>query len=136
MIRYTCSAEGITPGMLGGFFSGWPRPPAPETHLKILEGSDAVVLAVDDGTGKVVGFITAVTDGILTAYIPLLEVLPDYRRKGIGGELVRRMLDRLRNLYAVDLICDPEVQRFYERFGMNKATGMMLRRLQGLPGGK
>jgi hypothetical protein len=37
------------------------------------------------------------------------------------------MLERLRGLYMVDLLCDPEVQSFYARLGMQPATGMMLR---------
>lgn len=136
MIRYRCSAEGVTPRMLDGFFSGWPRPPSPETHLRILKQSDEVVLAMDEGAGRVVGFITAVTDRVLFAYIPLLEVLPDYQETGIGSELLRRMTARLGGLYRVDLLCDPELQPFYERFGMTKATGMMLRRLESQPGGQ
>lgn len=85
MIRYTDSLEGIAPAQLsGGFFEGWPNPPSPETHLKILKNSDYTMLAIDEETGQVVGFITAISDGTLSAYIPLLEVLPAYRRRGIG----------------------------------------------------
>jgi predicted N-acetyltransferase YhbS len=107
---------------------GWPNPPAPETHWRLLAGSDQVVLALDAGTGQVVGFITAVSDGVLAAYIPLLEVLPAYQRQGIGGELMRRMLAKLDQLYAVDLLCDTDLQPYYRRFGMQPATGMALRR--------
>ena len=86
-----------------------------------------MILAVDDATGNVVGFITAITDETLFAYIPLLEVLPEYRGRGIGSELVRRMLAKLEGMYAVDLLCDPDVQPFYERLGMMKACGMLRR---------
>lgn len=127
MITYTDSTEGITPAQLVGFFVGWPTPPSPETHLKLLLTSDHVVLALDDETGNIVGFITALSDGILAAYIPLLEVLPDYQGQGFGSELVRRMLEKLRGLYAIDLICDPELQPFYRRFGMKPNIGMILR---------
>lgn len=128
MIRYTESVEGIEPGHLtGGFFKGWGRKPSPERHLVILRGSSHVVLAIDDETGAVVGFITAISDGVLSAYIPLLEVLPANRQRGIGTELVRRMLERLKHLYMVDLLCDPDVQPFYERLGMSRATGMLRR---------
>ena len=127
MIRYTETIEGITPDMLEGFFEGWPNPPSPEMHLRLLRQSDAVVLAVDGASGEVVGFITAITDGVLAAYIPLLEVRPAYRGRGIGTALVRRMLDRLDDLYMVDLLCDPELQPFYAALGMRPATGMMLR---------
>jgi len=127
MISYSESIEDIGPAQLAGFFVGWPNPPSPTTHLRILAGSAAVVLARDDETGNVVGFITAISDGVSCAYIPHLEVLPAYQGSGIGSELVRRMLERLRHLYAIDLICDTDVQPFYERLGMQPFTGMILR---------
>ena len=71
--------------------------------------------------------VNAVSDGVLAAYIPLLEVLPGYQDHGIGSELVRRMLETLSGLYMVDLLCDAELQPFYTRFGMRPATGMFVR---------
>ena len=135
MIVYRDSVQGVVAAQLAGFFVGWPNPPRPETHLQILARSDHVVLAVDDVTGSVVGFANAITDGVLCAYIPLLEVLPAYQGQGIGTALVRKMLDRLGDLYAVDLMCDPGVQPFYERLGMRRATGMMVRRYGRQAGG-
>lgn len=130
MIWYSESADDLTAADLQGFFVGWPNPPAPKTHLRLLRGSSHIVLARDgemEQGGAVVGFITAVSDGVLSAYIPLLEVLPEYQDRGIGSELVRRMLDRLSDYYMVDLLCDTELQPYYERFAMRRATGMMLR---------
>lgn len=126
-IEYTESLAGITAGKLQGFFVGWPSPPTPETHLRLLHESDEVVLATDFETDSVVGFITAITDGILSAYLPLLEVLPEFKRQGIGSELVRRMLARLAGLYMIDLCCDPELEAFYERFGLKRTTAMAKR---------
>lgn len=127
MIRYVYSTEGIQKEHLQGFFVGWSAAPSPQTHLNVLNGSDEIVLAVEKATGRVAGFITALTDGVLAAYIPLLEVLPEFQGQGIGEELVRRMLERLNGLYAIDLLCDPDVQPFYRRFGMSPAQGMLLR---------
>lgn len=127
-IRYLDTIDGITAAQLaGGFFVDWPNPPNPETHLRLLARSDHIVLASDPETNLVVGFISAITDGVLSAYIPLLEVLPGYQQRGIGKELTRRMLDRLRDLYMVDLLCDPELQPYYASLGMRPATGMLLR---------
>lgn len=127
MATYTDSLEGITPDRLSGFFIGWPNPPNPETHLRILEQSDKVILAIDEETGNVVGFITAITDEILSAFIPLLEVLPDFKAQGIGQQLTRRMLDKLKGLYMIDLMCDQKLQTFYARFKMQRAIGMTIR---------
>jgi ribosomal protein S18 acetylase RimI-like enzyme len=128
MIKYMDSIEGCRPENLRGFFVGWRSPPSPEKHLKLLASSDEIVLAVDEETGKVVGFITAISDRVLSAYIPLIEVLPEYQKQGIGQELMRRMLKKLDRLYMVDLICDERVRSFYERFGMKSSCGMCIRR--------
>ncbi len=128
MITYCDSLLGITADHLrGGFFNGWPTPPTPETHLKLLEGSSHLVLARDGEAGQVVGYITAISDQVLSAYIPHLEVLPTYRGQGIGSQLVEHMLDQLRHLYMIDLICDPDVQPFYTRFGLRPYSGMIYR---------
>jgi GNAT superfamily N-acetyltransferase len=127
-IRYTDELTGVEAQHLHGFFVGWPQPMSPQNHLRLLAGSDYVVLAIDMDTDRVVGFITALTDGVLTGFIPLLEVLPAYQGQGIGRGLMNRMLDRLRELANIDLMCDPDVVSFYERFGMQSATGMVLRR--------
>lgn len=127
MITYTDSGDHVRPDQIVGFFVDWPDPPSSETHLRVLHGSTHIHLAVDSDTGKIVGFITAVSDGVLSAYIPLLEVLPDYQGRGIGSELVRRMLATLEHIYMVDLLCDPELQPFYARLGLVSATAMFRR---------
>lgn len=127
MIQYADSVQGITVQMLQGFFDGWKRPHSPEGHLTILKNSDHVVLALDSEVGKVVGFVTALTDGVQAAFIPLLEVLPAYRGKGIGSALMSEMLKKLRGIPAIDLTCDPSLQAFYARLGMVPSVGMVIR---------
>jgi ribosomal protein S18 acetylase RimI-like enzyme len=127
MIRYTNNLEEIGIETLAGFFVGWPSPPSPTTHMKILQGSYRVWLAVDIESNAVVGFVNAISDGVLSAYIPLIEVLPAYQNNGIGKELLSRMLESLKNLYMVDLLCDAEMQSYYGKLGMNNATGAFLR---------
>ncbi|MEC0126706.1 GNAT family N-acetyltransferase [Paenibacillus pabuli] len=129
------SLEGVGVDQLSGnFFEGWPNPPSNTTFLKLLEQSYAVELAVDEETGNVVGFIQAISDGVLSAFIPLLEVLPEYQGKGIGTDLIKRMFNRLGDLYMIDLLCDNELQGFYERQGMQKASGMVIRHYQNQSG--
>ncbi len=134
MISYTDSLANLTADHLrGGFFAGWPNPPTPETHWRVLLGSDHVWLARD--AEQVVGYITAISDGVLAAYIPHLEVLQAYQGQGIGSEMVRRMLATLQSIYMIDLICDPDVQPFYERLGLRRYSGMILRNYERQSGG-
>ncbi len=125
IIRYTNNPGSLVPHQLTGFFEGWPHPPSPARHLAILRASFAAWLAMDGD--QCVGFINALSDGLLTAYIPLLEVLPEYRRRGIGSELVRRMVDTFRHFYAIDVVCDESVAPFYETHGFSKCAGMIKR---------
>ena len=127
-VVYTTDVSAVSAAELEGFFVGWPSRPSPERHLEILRGSDYVVLAREGDRGRVVGFVTAISDGVLSAFIPLLEVLPEHQGRGIGSELVRRMLSRLEDFYMVDLMCDPELESFYARFELMLLSGMGVRR--------
>ncbi len=124
MIIYKSDTEGIKAEQLKGFFDGWPDPPSQETHLQILQNSAFIILAIDDKTNKVIGFVNAISDKILSAYIPLLEVLPKYQKHGIGKELMTRMLNKLSKLYMIDLCCDEPLQSFYQKFGLSRMPAM------------
>ncbi|OWA34949.1 GNAT family N-acetyltransferase [Saccharibacillus sp. O16] len=134
-IHYRHDIEGLQESDFApGFFEGWPNPPSYSTFLRMLNGSAHVVLAVDERSRQVVGFINALSDGVLSAYIPLLEVVPTYQGNGIGQELVRRMLEILQGHYMVDLLCDAELEGFYDKIGMRPAGGMMLRNYKNQSG--
>lgn len=127
MISIQDSCKNITSDMLKGFFAGWKEYPEPDKLLLILNNSEYKFMAIDDADHKVIGFINAISDGVLSAYIPLLEVLPEYQGRGIGSELVNNMLDKLKDHYMIDVVCDESVQKFYERFGLIKYSAMILR---------
>jgi GNAT superfamily N-acetyltransferase len=114
-----------------GFFEGWPRHPDETMHRKILADSYAVSVAV--GGNRVVGFANAISDGHLSAYIPLLEVLPDWRGKGLARALIGDLLEQLGGLYMIDLCCDAELEGLYQELGFTadgpngKIRGMVRR---------
>jgi ribosomal protein S18 acetylase RimI-like enzyme len=110
---------------LEGFFNGWWAKPNAETFLQTLRGSSHVVLALENQ--QVIGFISAISDGVMFAYISLLEVLPTHQNLGIASELMRQMLVHYKDLYAIDTSCDDELVPFYERFGMARANAMFVR---------
>ncbi len=125
-VEYRNTTDGLSPGQLKGFFDGWKTPPSPETHLKMLENSYAVWLAFEDN--RCIGFINALSDGVCHSYIPLLEVLTGYKGRGIGRELMKRMLDALSDMYAVDVVCDESVASFYESLNFGRCVGMIKRK--------
>jgi ribosomal protein S18 acetylase RimI-like enzyme len=134
-IVYTSSIENLQVDQLrGGFFDGWPNPPSPEVHLRMLQGSYRVWLALDAETNQVVGFVQAISDGVLTAFIPSLEVLNAYQQQGIGTVLMQKMMESLSHLYSIDLVCDDDVKPFYERLDMRAGTAMLMRNFENQSG--
>lgn len=131
-MEYKTDIENIDSLHLEGFFEGWSTHPDKEGLLDILKNSSRRIIAIEDS--RVVGFITAVTDGSFSAYIPLLEVLPEYRERGIGSDLVKKMLETLADFYMVDVVCDEALNGFYEKFGMKKANAMSIRNYQNRSG--
>jgi len=106
------------------FFVGWPTKPSLEKiqlHLAVAQS----IFAVEDG--MVVGLITALTDATMFAFIPLIEVFPDFQRKGIGTVLVKGMEAHLAEIYGIDLICDSDVVPFYHDLGFSLWTAMIKR---------
>lgn len=108
-----------------GFFEGWPNPPSKERHRELLKKSYLSLVALNGNT--IVGFLYVISDGVLSCYIPLLEVLPPYRNKGIGKALMGAALEELKDFYMVDLSCDDNLKPFYKSLGLKETTAMMHR---------
>lgn len=126
-IIYSQEVSSLTTNQLEGFFVGWKNKPSEATLKKILENSEEALVAIDTNTNQVVGFITAITDGVLSAYIPFLEVVPAYHKQGIGQELTKRMLEALKPYYMVDIVCDEHLVPFYEKAGLKRSVAMIRR---------
>lgn len=112
--------------LIGGFFVGWPNPPSSETLRNLLKRSLYRAIAVEDN--RLIGYATGLSDGVLFSTITSLEVLPEFQGVGLGKQLVEHLLSELPRVYAVDLICDPAVQPFYEKCGFTPYFGAVVRR--------
>lgn len=132
MLEYRTDVGAVTEDMIEGFFDGWPSPPSAATLVKVMDKSFRRVWAIDGS--KVVGSINAISDGVLNAFIPWLEVHPDHRGQGIGRELVTRLVAQLEGMYAIDLCCDPDLVPYYERIGFIGFAGAGLRNGDALEG--
>ncbi len=82
---------------LAGFCADWRVPPSAEAVRRVLAGSAVAVLAQDGTTGEVVGFVTALSDGVLNAHVTLIEVRPAWRGRGIGSLLRPRPCGTMRS---------------------------------------
>ena len=127
-IFYTDDIEDITPSYLEGFFEGWQNHPDKKKHYKILKNSYKIWLALHNC--RCVGFVNALSDGIFYAYIPLIEVLSDYREQGIGATLLNKMKSSLCHMYAIDIVCDDELVPYYKNHDFKHVNGMVIRNYQ------
>jgi GNAT superfamily N-acetyltransferase len=71
--------------------SYWGRGRSRELHERAIRGS-ARVVGLYMGSRQI-GFARAVSDGATVGYLADVYVLPDYRRRGLGLELVREIVD-------------------------------------------
>ncbi len=88
-----------------------------ETVRKIVSNSFCFVVARQ--AGKLVGMGRAISDGVSDSYIQDVVVYSDFRGKGIGAEIVRRLIAFLRehNIQWIGLISEPGHEDFYGRLG-------------------
>jgi GNAT superfamily N-acetyltransferase len=105
-----------------------PGPGFLATRVAELAGDDSVVLLAADQEGDrgvaVVRFRRAIWSEGLEAYLAELYVVPESRRRGLGGELMEAVLAaaRERGCDTVDLGTDEgdhDAHRLYERFGFS-----------------
>jgi GNAT superfamily N-acetyltransferase len=77
---------------------------------------------------RLVGSVRLLTDGYFFCTIPELMVDPEYRRKGIGRELLKRALDKAPG-GTIFLGAQPGNEAFFERAGFRRGpTGYVGRR--------
>lgn len=126
-IKYSIKKKDIIGLEMEGFFEGWPKKPSKKVLQKSIENAGYVVLAIDTEKNKLIGYITALTDDVLSAYIPFLEVEKNYQKQGIGRTLVKKMVEQLNHLYMIDLVCDKEKASFYSEAGFKSWHAMIKR---------
>ena len=69
---------------------------------------------------RLVGYVDTVSNGLTDAYIQDLMVNPAYQGKGIGTELMTRVITRLKEnkIFMISVIYgNAELAPFYQRFG-------------------
>ncbi len=99
--------------------NGWSSAEQPELLHKALLASHSLVTAWD--ANKLVGLANAISDGYLVVYYPHLLVLPDYQRRGIGTELMRRLMTNYDGFHQHMLVSDGGAVDFYRKCGFIRA---------------
>ncbi len=77
---------------------------------------------------KMIGYIDCVSNGVTDAYIQDLMVHPAYQGRGIGTELMNKMITHLKDkhIYMISVVYEENLKRFYAQFGFsNMLCGQM-----------
>ena len=89
----------------------------PEKLQEAYGNSDFVVTAWDGE--RLVGAGRAITDGCFNAYFPDIAVHPGYHGRGVGREIVSRLLKRCKAFYNVAAVAeDPIAESFFLKCGL------------------
>lgn len=97
----------------------WSSGHYPEKLVIAMKNFEKVYTAWDGE--KLVGFICAMDDGIMTAYVHYLLIRPEYQHMGIGKKLVEMMKEAYRDYLRVVIVAYNEELGFYESCGFEKA---------------
>jgi ribosomal protein S18 acetylase RimI-like enzyme len=93
----------------------WKEEYDPETLGALIQGSFLFAVAVDKKTAKAIGMGRVISDGVSDGYIQDLVVLPNYRKSGIGREMVSVLVNRCiqSGIRWIALIAEPSTEIFY-----------------------
>lgn len=97
----------------------WSSAQKQELLHKALLASHSLFTAWDGKT--LVGLGNAISDGYLVVYYPHLLVLPEYQGRGVGTELMRRLMARYAGFHQHMLVADGRALDFYRKFGFERA---------------
>jgi len=101
----------------------WEESCSPEQISKLMSNSFYFILAWEDN--KIVGLGRVISDSFSDAYIQDVFVDENYRKQGIAGKIVGRLIDYCRenNIHWIALIAAPGSVGVYENLGFEKMIG-------------
>jgi aralkylamine N-acetyltransferase len=103
----------------------WKEEYDPAALGSLIRGSFSFAVAVDTKTGRAIGMGRVLSDGVSDGYIQDLVVLPDYRDRGIGREIVSALVRRCTQsgITWIALIAEPDTETFYLPLGFVPMEG-------------
>src|ERR1700688_5017100 len=120
IIRYSESHDLPAESVLALYRANdWSSAQRPELLHKALLASHSLVTAWDGST--LVGLGNAISDGYMVVYYPHLLVLPDYQGRGIGRQLMQRLMARYEGFHQHMLVADGRALNFYRQCGFERA---------------
>ncbi|WP_145322917.1 GNAT family N-acetyltransferase [Paenibacillus xylanexedens] len=80
---------------------------------------------------RLVGMGRVISDGVITGIICGVGVLPDYQSRGIGKELLTRIIEHCeKNKVIPQLMCTEGLATYYEKLGFERFSIGMTKRIK------
>jgi GNAT superfamily N-acetyltransferase len=94
---------------------GWSSGNYSDKLVIAMRNSSSVYSAWDDD--KLVGLVNVLDDGVMTAYVHYLLIMPEYQHHGIGGKLVKTVSENYKDYLRIVLIAYSKETEFYKHCG-------------------
>lgn len=108
--------------------SHWAQGRPFETQERLVREAARVVGLYHEG--RQIGFTRTASDGIVYAYLADVYVLPEFRGRGLGAELVRFTVDDCLLEHLRWLLHTPDMHGLYEKAGFGKPSVNLMERHQ------
>lgn len=99
----------------------WSSGHYPEKLVAAMKNYETVYSAWDGD--RLIGLLSALDDGVMTAYVHYLLVNPEYQRLGIGKRLVELAKEKYKDYLKIVLVSYDEGVGFYQSCGFKKGEG-------------
>ena len=106
--------------------SYWAKGRSRETVERLIREASRVVGLYHGG--RQIGFTRTVSDGVAFAYLADVYVLPEFRGRGLGVELLRETIERSPYADRKWLLHTDDAHRLYEKFGFAAASYRLMER--------
>ncbi|MGY0002919.1 GNAT family N-acetyltransferase [Micromonospora sp. I033] len=121
------SVEGDRLAQLMELFASewWTAERSPADVTAMLAASDLVFALIQRSTDRLVGFARVLTDGVYLAVVLDVIVASHARGSGVGRMLLDAVVNdpRLAQVRSIELVCQPELLPFYQRWGFTEEVG-------------
>jgi GNAT superfamily N-acetyltransferase len=97
-----------------------------ETVERLISEASRVI-GLYDGDRQI-GFCRAFTDGLVIAYLADVYIVPEYRGRGLGEELVREMVENGPFADVKWILHTEEMHPLYRKFGFTEPNYKLLER--------
>ena len=94
---------------------------------KLIANSYLTLAIISDD--ELIAFSRSISDGIYKAFIFDVIVKEEYRHSGFGKKIVDSILEhpKIKNIQHIELYCPEKLIPYYERFGFELRTSVLMR---------